>query len=96
MKVTGLETVLLGEFPNLCYVRVHTDEGVSGLGETFFGAEAVAAWVHETAASYLLGKDPPRIDALGREALANPFQIRPRRRVQNKFRARHPAQNPRP
>jgi galactonate dehydratase len=63
MKVTGLETVLVGEFPNLCYVRVHTDEGVSGLGETFFGAEAVSAWVHETAASYLLGKDPLRIDA---------------------------------
>ena len=50
MKVTGLETILVGEFPNLCYVRVHTDEGVSGLGETFFGAEAVSAWVHETAA----------------------------------------------
>jgi galactonate dehydratase len=63
MKVTGLETILIGEFPNLCYVRVHTDEGISGLGETFFGAEAVSAWVHETAASYLLGKDPLRIDA---------------------------------
>jgi galactonate dehydratase len=63
MKVTELETILVGEFPNLCYVRVHTDEGVSGLGETFFGAEAVSAWVHETAAVYLLGKDPLRIDA---------------------------------
>jgi L-alanine-DL-glutamate epimerase-like enolase superfamily enzyme len=63
MKITELETVLVGEFPNLCYVRVHTDEGVSGLGETFFGAEAVSAWVHETSASYLLGKDPLRIDA---------------------------------
>ena len=55
MKITELETILVGEFPNLCYVRVHTDEGVSGLGETFFGAEAVSAWVHETAAAYLLG-----------------------------------------
>ena len=63
MKVTGLETILVGEFPNLCYVRVHTDDGISGLGETFFGAEAVSAWVHETAAAYLLGKDPLRIDA---------------------------------
>lgn len=63
MKVTALETILVGEFPNLCHVRVHTDEGVSGLGETFFGAEAVSGWVHETAAAYLLGKDPLRIDA---------------------------------
>jgi len=63
MKVTRLETILVGEFPNLCYVRVHTDEGLCGLGETFFGAEAVSAWVHETAATYLLGKDPLRIDS---------------------------------
>jgi L-alanine-DL-glutamate epimerase-like enolase superfamily enzyme len=63
MKITELETVRVGEFPNLCYVRLHTDEGVSGLGETFFGAEAVSAWVHETAAEYLLGKDPLSIDA---------------------------------
>jgi L-alanine-DL-glutamate epimerase-like enolase superfamily enzyme len=71
MRVTELETILLGEFPNLCYVRVHTDEGVSGLGETFFGAEAVSAWVHETAAAYLLGKDPLRID--GHWQALNPF-----------------------
>jgi galactonate dehydratase len=71
MKVTGLETIRVGEFPNLCYVRVHTDDGVSGLGETFFGAEAVSAWVHETAASYLLGKDPLRIESHWRGL--NPF-----------------------
>jgi L-alanine-DL-glutamate epimerase-like enolase superfamily enzyme len=71
MNVTGLETILIGEFPNLCYVRVHTDEGVGGLGETFFGAGALSAWVHATAAPYLLGKDPLRFDAHG-QAL-NPF-----------------------
>jgi galactonate dehydratase len=43
-------------------VRVHTDEGLIGLGETFFGARAVAAWIHDTAAAYLLGKDPLQID----------------------------------
>jgi L-alanine-DL-glutamate epimerase-like enolase superfamily enzyme len=62
MKVTALETILVDEFPNLCYVRVHTDEGVVGLGETFFAAQAVSAWVHEVAAGYLLGKDPLQID----------------------------------
>ena len=62
MKVTALETLLLDEFPNLTYVLVHTDEGITGLGETLFGAQAVAAWVHETAAPYLLGKDPLQID----------------------------------
>jgi L-alanine-DL-glutamate epimerase-like enolase superfamily enzyme len=62
MKVTGIETLRLGEFPNLLYVRVHTDEGVVGLGETFFGAEAVEAYLHESVAPYLLGQNPLQID----------------------------------
>ena len=70
MRVTAVETIQLGEFPNLCLVRLHTDEGLVGLGETFFGAAAVAAHVHETAAGRLLGRDPSAIDGL-RLALAN-------------------------
>ena len=62
MKITAVETIVVDEFPNLCYVRVHTDEEVVGLGETFFAAQAVSAWVHEVAAGYLLGKDPLQID----------------------------------
>ena len=31
MKITQLETLRLGEFPNLVWVRVHTDQGVVGL-----------------------------------------------------------------
>ena len=62
MKVSAVETLRLGEFPNLLWVRVHTDEGVTGLGETFFGAEAVEAYIHESVAPYLLGKDPLHID----------------------------------
>ena len=37
MIITALETVLVDAFPNLCYVRIHTDAGLIGLGETFFG-----------------------------------------------------------
>ena len=62
MKITAVETIVVDEFPNLCYVRVHTDEGIVGLGETFFAAQAVSAWLHEVAAGYLLGKDPLQID----------------------------------
>ena len=35
-----------------------TDEGLVGLGETFMGAQAVEAYVHEWAGPKLLGKDP--------------------------------------
>jgi len=62
MKITALETVWLEEFPNLCWVQVHTDEGLVGLGETFFGPKAVIAYIHETAAPRLIGKDPLAID----------------------------------
>jgi L-alanine-DL-glutamate epimerase-like enolase superfamily enzyme len=62
MKIVSVETILLDEFPNLCYVRLHTDEGVVGLGETFFAAQAVSAWIHEVAAGYLVGNDPLQID----------------------------------
>jgi galactonate dehydratase len=62
MKITAIETIWLGEFPNLAWVQVHTDEGLTGLGEAFFGPKAVIAYIHETAAPRLLGKDPLAID----------------------------------
>ena len=62
MKTVQVDTLRLDEFPNILFVQVHTDEGLTGLGETFFGARAVEAYVHETVAPYLLGKDPLRID----------------------------------
>jgi galactonate dehydratase len=64
MKIQALETIQLGEFPNILFVRLHTDEGLVGLGETFFGAPEVAAYLHESAAPKLLGQDPERIEAL--------------------------------
>jgi len=65
MKIVALETLRLGEFANLLWLRLHTDEGIVGLGETFFGPGAVDAYLHEQAAPRLLGKDPLSIDALG-------------------------------
>ena len=64
MKVTGIETIQLEEFGNILFVQVHTDEGIVGLGETFFGAPEVASYLHETVAPKLIGQDPGRIDRL--------------------------------
>jgi galactonate dehydratase len=33
MIVTEVETLRLGRFPNVLWVLVHTDEGLTGLGE---------------------------------------------------------------
>ena len=63
MKVEAIETIRLGEFPNLLWVRVLTDEGISGLGETFYGPGAAEAHIHEVIAPYLLGKDALAVEA---------------------------------
>jgi L-alanine-DL-glutamate epimerase-like enolase superfamily enzyme len=62
VKVTGIETVRLDEFPNLLWVHVETDEGLKGLGETFYGAQSAEAHVHAIIAPYLLGQDPLQIE----------------------------------
>lgn len=62
MRVDALETVFVDEYPNLLWIRVHTDEGQIGLGETYFGAAAVEAHVHEYIAPYLLGQNPLEIE----------------------------------
>jgi len=66
VKISTIETIRIAEHPNLIWVEVTTDEGVKGLGETFFGAKAVEAYVHETAAPILLGRDALAIDANAR------------------------------
>jgi L-alanine-DL-glutamate epimerase-like enolase superfamily enzyme len=64
MKITAVETVLDPERPLLIWVRLHTDAGLVGLGETFQSADAVARVVHGTLAQVLLGQDPARVELL--------------------------------
>jgi len=69
MKITAIDSIRLDEFPNLLWVHVHTDEGLIGLGETFFGPAAAEAYIHESAAPRLLGTDPLQIDRHSRMLL---------------------------
>ncbi|MDY8108842.1 mandelate racemase/muconate lactonizing enzyme family protein [Fulvimarina sp. 2208YS6-2-32] len=73
MKITAIETLRTQEFSNVLWARVHTDAGTIGLGETFYGAGAVEAHIHETLAGRLLGQDPLRIEALNRIMLDLPM-----------------------
>ena len=63
MKITAIDTIHVGAYPNITFVEVHTDAGIVGLGETFHGPQAVAAHIHESSAPYLLGRDPRAIEA---------------------------------
>ncbi len=61
MKITRIETIQLADTPFVLYVRVHTDEGLIGTGDTFMSAEGIAGYIHGRAAPKLLGKDPGQI-----------------------------------
>lgn len=60
MKITNIETIWVG---SALYVRITTDEGITGLGEsgTWAYQEAVEATV-KLLSKYLIGKDPLRIE----------------------------------
>ncbi len=62
MKITAIETIRLTSLPNLSWLRIETDQGLTGLGEAFRNSEATTAYIHETLAPYLLGRDPRRIN----------------------------------
>jgi galactonate dehydratase len=67
MKLAKLETLRLAEFPNLLWLRLHTDQGLIGIGETSFSAESIEAYLHEFVAPRVLGRDPLEIERLSRE-----------------------------
>lgn len=67
LKITAIETVRISQFPQLLWVQIHTDSELTGLGETFFSPTAVEAYLHDTVAHSLIGRDPLAIDAISRD-----------------------------
>ena len=70
MKIAQLETLRLESRPSVIWVRLHTDQGLIGLGETWFGVGAVEADLHERIAPLLLGEDAGAIERLAAQAAA--------------------------
>lgn len=66
MKITAIETVQLPHLNNIVWVQVHTDDGIVGLGETFRGANADAAYIHSDIAPLLVGQNPLEIDRISK------------------------------
>ncbi len=56
MKIEKLETVWIEAQPNTMWLRVHTDTGHIGLGETFYAPRAVSAIIHDVLANLLIGR----------------------------------------
>jgi L-alanine-DL-glutamate epimerase-like enolase superfamily enzyme len=71
MIITAIETIQWPEYPRLLIVRVHTDEGIVGLGETVDKVHGSKAALHGTIAPLLLGQDPLDIEGLWRFVMDN-------------------------
>jgi galactonate dehydratase len=56
MKITKLETIWLDAHSHTLWLRIHTDDGLVGLGETYYAPRAVAALIHDVLANLLIGR----------------------------------------
>jgi L-alanine-DL-glutamate epimerase-like enolase superfamily enzyme len=71
-KIVCVRTIRIAERPNLIWVELETDDGLIGLGESFRGAQATEAVVHEQIAPWLIGRDARHIEAVSRH-LTTPY-----------------------
>jgi galactonate dehydratase len=72
LAIVAIETVRTPAHENLIWVRVETESGHSGWGETFFAPEAVDAYLHACAPALLLGRDEGAIAAINRDLIRQP------------------------
>ena len=71
MKITAIESLQWKAYPRLLTVRVHTDSGIIGLGETVDKVPGAKAALHGTIAPLVLGQDPLDIEGLWRFVMDN-------------------------
>lgn len=63
-RITAIETVTPSEImPNLILLRIQTDAGFIGCGETYYTPQAIEALIHDWMAERLLGADATDIES---------------------------------
>ncbi|MEZ6091275.1 MAG: mandelate racemase/muconate lactonizing enzyme family protein [Pirellulaceae bacterium] len=63
-RITAIETSIPdGIMPNLILVRIHTDDGWIGCGETYYTPHAIEGLIHDWMAERLLGAEATDIEA---------------------------------
>ena len=67
MKITSVESFVHPDFPNIIYVKIGTDAGVFGTGESYYFGRTVATFVDEFVAPTLIGLDPANIENISRK-----------------------------
>lgn len=63
-RITAIETAIPAHImPNLVLVRIHTDDGRIGCGETYYTPHAIAALIHDWMADRLLSAEATEIES---------------------------------
>ena len=63
-KITAIETILPSDImPNLLLLRIHTDDGLVGHGETYYTPHAIASLIHDWMAERLIGADALAVES---------------------------------
>ena len=63
-RIVAIETVIPSDImPGLMLIRVHTENGIVGHGETYYVPHAVAAMIHDWMARRLVGQDALAIES---------------------------------
>lgn len=71
MKITAIESLQWAGYPRLMVVRVHTDSGIIGLGETVDKIPGAKGALHGTIAPLALGQDALDIEGIWRFVMDN-------------------------
>lgn len=56
MRIVKVETIRNTDLPNSLWVQVHSEDGLVGLGETFYLPGAIEAVIHDLIATFVLGR----------------------------------------
>jgi galactonate dehydratase len=67
VRIIAIDTFRPTTQESVCFVQLHTDSGLVGLGEAFMGASGVESYIHDVAATKLRSIDDPtpeRVTAL--------------------------------
>ena len=67
MKITTVESFVHSDFPNIIYVKIGTDAGVYGIGESYYFGRTIATFVDEFVAPTLIGLDPANIEGISQK-----------------------------
>jgi galactonate dehydratase len=64
MRVVKIETIRHTALPHVLWVQIESEDGLVGLGETFYLPSAVEAVIHDAFASFVLGRSDYDIESI--------------------------------